>query len=75
MHVERVSIPPSSTAKENIHHPGPFEQGLHQMTTTLEKGIDAVQSKKASSPGYPHDPTKTSIRIEAAQSRLTAIAS
>jgi len=46
--VEDVSIPYSPKEKEYDHHPGPFEQGLQKMTTTLGECIDTQQSKKAS---------------------------
>jgi len=55
--VEDVPIPDSPKEKENDHHHGPFEQGLHKMATTLEEGTDAMQSNKGSTQGQPHDPT------------------
>ena len=61
---EDVPIPDSpTTTQENDNHPGPIEQGLEQMAATLEQGIDAMQSKKASPQGEPHDPTETTILI------------
>jgi len=73
--VEDVPIPDSPKEKENDHHQGPFEQGLHKMATTLEESIDAMQSNKASTQGQPHDPTETTILIQAAQTQLAALAS
>ena len=45
------------------------------MGTTLEKGIDAMQNNKASTQGQSHDPTETTILIQAAQTKLAALAS
>jgi len=73
--VEDVPILDSPKKKENDHHPRPFEQGLHKMETTLEDGIDAMQSNKASAQRQPHDPTETTILIQAAQTQLAALAS
>ena len=71
-----VPIPDSpTTTQENDNHPGSIEQGLEQMAATLEEGIDAMQSNKASTQGEPHDPTDTTILIQAAQSQLAALAS
>jgi len=73
--VEDVPIPDSPKEKENDHHQGPFEQGLHKMASTLEESIEAMQSNKASTLGQPHDPTETTILIQAAQTQLAALAS
>jgi len=73
--VEDVPIPDSPKEKENDHHPGAFEQGLHKMVTTLKEGIDAMQSNKASTQRQPHHPTETTILIQAAQTQLAALAS
>ena len=72
---EDVPIPDSPTTQENGNHPGPLAQGLEQMAATLEQGIDAMQSNKASPQGEPYDPTETTILIQAAQSQLAALAS
>ena len=73
---EDVPIPDSpTTTQENNNHPGPSEQGLEQMAATLEQGIDAMQSNKASTQGEPQDPTATTILIQATQSQLSALAS
>ena len=45
------------------------------MAATLEQGIDAMQSNKASTQGEPHDPTETTILILVTQSQLAALAS
>ena len=45
------------------------------MAATLEQGIDAMQNNKASTQGEPHDPTETTILIQATQSQLAALAS
>jgi len=73
--VEDVPIPDLPKEKKNDHHPGPFEQELDKMATTLEEGIDAMQSNKASIQGQSHDPTETRILIQAAQKQLAALAS
>jgi len=73
--IEHVPIPDSPKEKEKDHHPGPFEQGLHKMATTLEEAIDAMQSNKASTQGQPHDRYETTIFIQAAQTQLVALAS
>ena len=73
--VEDVPIPDSPKDKENDHHQGHFEQGLHKMESTLEEGIDAMQSNQASTPGQPHDPTKTTILLQAAQTQRAALVS
>jgi len=73
--VEDVPIPDSPKGKETNHHPGAFEQGLHKMATTLEEGIDAMQSNKARTQGQPHDPTEITILIQAAQTQLAALPS
>jgi len=73
--VEDVPIPDSPKEKEIDHHPGPFEQGLHKMENTLEESIDAMHSNKASTQGQTHDPTETTILIQAAQTQLAALAS
>jgi len=46
--VEDDLIPDSSKDKENDSHSGCFEPGLHKMATTLQAGVDAMQSNKAS---------------------------
>jgi len=61
--------------KENDHPPGSFEHGLHRMPATLEEGIDAMQSNKASTQGQSQATTKSTILIQAAQSRLTGLVS
>ena len=57
----------SPQEKENNHQPGPFEQALHKMAITLEGGINAMQSKNASTKGQAHDPTEmlqsSSLRV------------
>jgi len=71
-----LKMSPSQTRlrrRKTITTKGPFEQGLHKMTTTLEEGIDAMQSNKASTQGQPHDPTETTILIQAAQTQLAAL--
>ena len=71
-----VPIPDSpATTQENNNHPGPIEPGLKQMAATLEQGIDAMQSNKASTQGEPHNPTETTILLQAAQSQLATLAS
>jgi len=72
---EDVPIADSSKEKENHHHLGPFEHGLHKMAPTLEDGINVRQSNKATSQGQPHDSTETRILIQEAQSPLRALAS
>jgi len=64
--IEVVPLLDSPTEKENDHHQAPFEQGLHKRATTLEEGIDTLQSNKASTQGQPHDPTESMILIQAA---------
>jgi len=73
--IEDVPIPDSPKEKENDHHPGPFEQGLYKMATQLEEGINAMPSNKASPQGQRHDPTETTILIQAAQTHLTVLGS
>ena len=41
---EDVPIPDSLQTDKNSHHSGPIEQDLVLMTTTLEQGIEAIQS-------------------------------
>ena len=73
---EDVPIPDSpTTTQENDNHSGPIGKGLEQMASTLEQGINTMQSNKASTQGEPHDPTDTTILIQAAQSQLAALAS
>jgi len=72
--VEDVPIQDSSKEKENDHHLGPFQQGLHKMATTLEEGINAKQSNKARTPGQPHDHTETTTLIQAAQPQIATLA-
>jgi len=45
------------------------------MATTFEKGIDVIRSYKSSTQGQPHEPTKTRILIQAAQTLLAALVS
>ena len=52
---EDVPIPETPKTEENDNHPGPYEQGLDQMAASLEQGIEARQSHKASTQGEPHD--------------------
>jgi len=73
--VEDVPIPDSPNEKENDHHPGPFKQGHYKKATTLGEGIDVMQSNQASTQGQPHDPTKTTILVQAAQTQPAALAS
>jgi len=73
--VEDVPIPDAPKEKENDPHPGSFERGLDKRATTLEEDINAMQSNKASTQGQPHDPTETTILIQAAQTQLAALAS
>jgi len=73
--VEDIPLADSLKENENDHHLGPFKQGLHIRETTLEEGIDAMQRNKASTHGQPHDPTETTILIQAAQTQLAALAS
>ena len=73
--VEDVPIADSPKEDENDHHPGPFEQGLYKIETTLEEGINVMQRNKASTHGEPHHPTKITILIEAAQTQLAPLAS
>jgi len=73
--IEDVPIPDAPKEKENDHHPGPFAQGLHKMAITLEKGFDTLQSNKASTQEQPHNPTKTTILIQVAQTQLAALES
>ena len=73
---EDVRIPDLPTiAQANDNHPGPIQQRLEPIPATLEQGIDAMQSNKDSTQGEPHDPTETTIRIQAAQSQLAALMS
>ena len=46
--IEDVPVPDSPQDNENNNHPGPIEQELVQMATTLEQGIEAMQSSQAS---------------------------
>jgi len=73
--IEDGQIPDSHKEKENNHPPVPFEQGLYKMAATVDEGIDAMQSKKACPQGQPHDPTETTIVIQAAHSQLAALSS
>jgi len=73
--VKYFPMPDPPKEKENDHHPGPFEQGLHKMATTLEKRINTMQSNKASPQGQPHYSTETTILIQAAQTQLAPLAS
>ena len=72
---EDVPIPDSLQIGEDTHHPSPTEQELVQVATTLEQGIEAMQSCQASIQGEPIDPSETTILIQAAQSQLAALAS
>ena len=72
---EDVPLPDPDQRDENNHHPGPIEQELVQMATTLEQGIEAMQSGQASIQGEPIDPSEIKILIQAAQSHLAAVAS
>ena len=72
---EDVPIPDSLQTDENSHHPGPIEQELVQMATTLEQVIEAMQCGQASIQGEPIDPSETTILLQAAQSQLAALAS
>ena len=72
---EDVLISDSPQADENNHHPGPIEQELVQMATTLEEEIEAMQSCQASIQGELIDPSETTILIQAAQSQLAPLAS
>ena len=44
------------------------------MATTLEQGIEAIQSGQAGIQGEPIDPSETTILIQPAQSQLAALA-
>ena len=67
LNTEDVPFPDSpTTTQEKDNHSGSIEQGLEQMAATFEQGIDAMQSNKASTQGEPHDPTETTILIQAA---------
>ena len=72
---EDVPLPDSDQTDENNHHAGLIEQELVQMATTLEQGIEAMQSGQASIQGEPIDPSKTTMLIPAAQSQLAPLAS
>ena len=72
---EDVPIPDSPQDNEKDNHPGPIEQHLDQMATSLEQGIEAMQSGQASIQGEPIHPSETMILIQAAQSQLAALAS
>ena len=76
LNTEDVPIPElPTTVQENDNHRGPIEQGLEQRAATLQQGIDAMQSNKASTQREPDDPTETTILIQATQSQLAALAS
>ena len=72
---EDVPIPDSLQTNEDSQHPSPTEQELVQVATTLEQGIEAMQSGQASMQGEPIDPSEITILIQAAQSQLAALAS
>ena len=61
-----VPIPDSPQNNKNNNHRGPIEQELVQMATTLEQGIEAMQSGQASIQEEPIDSSKTTILIQAA---------
>jgi len=73
--VEAVPIPDSHEEKVKDHHPGPFEQGLSKMETTLEEGIDAMYNKKATTQRPTHDPTEITILIQAPKTQLAELVS
>lgn len=52
-----------------------MEQELVQMVVILEKGIDAIQTDHNGIQERPHNPSETTILIQAAQSQLAALAS
>ena len=72
---EDVPIPDSPQTDEDSHPTSPTEQELVQVATTLEQGIEAMQSGQASIQGEPIDPSETTILIQVAQSQLAALAS
>ena len=72
---EDVPIPESPQDNKDSHHPSPTEQELVQVATTLEQGMEAMQSGQASIQGESLDPSKSTILIQAAQSQLAALAS
>ena len=71
---EDVPIADSPQDNENDNHPGPIEPELVQKKTTLEQGIEAMQSGQASIQGEPIDPSEATILVQAAQSQLAALA-
>ena len=71
---EDVTVSDSPQDNENNNRPGPIEQQLVQMATTLEQGIEAMQSGPASIQGEPIDRSETTILIQGAQSQLATLA-
>ena len=68
-----VPIPDLSQTNKNRHHPGPIEQELVLMATTLELGFEAMQSGQASIQGEPIYPSETTILIQATSLQLVAL--
>ena len=72
---EDVPITDSLQTSEDSHHPSPTGQELVQMATTLQQGIEAMQSGQASIQGEPIHLSEITILIQAAQSQHAALAS
>ena len=72
---EDVPIADALQTGEDSNHPSPTEQELVQVATTLEQGIEAIQSGQTSIQGEPINPSETTILVQVAQSQPAALAS